>query len=62
MGAVGENCYSCAHSVIDEVWGEVKCTKKHHCIYSVEKYMPCEHYKKETNAKIKDNEPIKVVD
>lgn len=45
------NCTDCAHCKLDDLWGDYKCLARCTYIYSMEKYLDCEFFKKKEENK-----------
>lgn len=44
-------CNECQHCIMDDIWGECKCTARQIRIYSMEKYADCEYFKSKVENK-----------
>ena len=48
-------CINCQHCIMDDIWGECKCTARQIRIYSMEKYADCEYFKEKEKEKKNEN-------
>lgn len=46
MNITDIKCSTCEHGIFDERWGEYKCVKRMHRVYSPDQMINCEFYKK----------------
>ena len=46
-----DTCKSCTHCKFDELWGEYKCLKHGHRIYSLSERSLCEFYSEDKTKK-----------